>query len=94
MVITLSKRHLYFDALIQDAAKAAGCYASIKWATPTQVRFVLVERAASKIPASFDVHEKVIEGLLARDPHAKIRTAIAIFNGQADYQARRSRAPA
>ena len=86
MEIRLSKPDLFFDNRIQDAAKKAGCYARIKWATAQQVRFVLVDRPMSKTPASYAAHDNVIRQLLTIDPKATIRTAIAVYEGLEGFE--------
>lgn len=90
MEIRLSSPDLYFDQRIDAAANRAGCYARIKWTTPVQVRFILVERALSKVPASFSQHDSVIRQLLELDPKATIRTAIAVYNGLDDFENQKS----
>jgi hypothetical protein len=90
MEIRLSSPDLYFDQRIEGVASRAGCYARVKWATPVQVRFILVERALSKTPASFSQHDSVIRRLLELDPQATIRTAIAVYNGLDDFENQKS----
>ena len=86
MEIRLSSPDLFFDNRIQAAAKAAGCYARVKWATTQQVRFILVERPMSKTPASYAAHDNVIRQLLEIDPKATIRTAIAVYDGLDSFE--------
>ena len=89
MEIRLSKPDLFFDNRIQEAAKRAGCYGRIRWSTPLQVRFILVERPMSKTPASYAAHDNVIRQLLNLDPKAQIRTAIAVYQGLNDFEAQK-----
>ena len=90
MEIRLSNPDLYFDLRIEDAAKRAGCFCRVKWATPVQVRFVLVERAMAKTYASSSQHDSVIRQLRELDPKATIRTAIAVYNGLSDFENQKS----
>lgn len=87
MEIRLSSPDMFFDKRIERAAEQAGCYARIKWTTPQQARFILVERAMSDTPATFGQHDAVIAALLAIDPRAIIRTARAAYEGLADFEA-------
>ena len=86
MEIRLSKPNLFFDSHIDKAAKAAGCYARIKWAKADTCRFILVDRAMSFKPAIFEQHDSVIRALLELDPDATIRTARATYEGLADFK--------
>ena len=40
----------------------------------------------SRAPASYAAHDHVIRELLTLDPKARIRTAIAIYDGLDDYE--------
>ena len=87
MNIRLSEPDLFFDTRVEAAAKAAGCYARIKWHEPWEVRFVLVERAMSDKPATYEQHDAVIARLFMLDPHAKVRTARVTYDGAAEFYA-------
>lgn len=86
MEIRLSKPDLFFDKAIEKAAGEAGCHAAIKWFDNWQARFILVDRALSKTPASYAAHDQVIRKLFERDPEAKVRTAIAVYNSRDDFE--------
>ena len=86
MEIRLSTPQLYLDKKIETAAGNAGCCACIRWWNPTQARFVLVRAPMSRAPASYAAHDHVIRELLTLDPKARIRTAIAIYDGLDDYE--------
>jgi hypothetical protein len=86
MEIRLSKPNPYFDQHITRAAEQAGCFARIKWARAAACRFVLVDRADSFKPATFEQHDQVIRLLLELDPHATIRTSRATYEGVADFE--------
>ena len=90
MLIELSKPDLFFDNRIQAIAKQYRCYARIKWAMATQVRFILVDRPMSDRPASHAQHDNVIRELLTLDPRAKIRTAIAFYDGLQGFEQQRA----
>lgn len=89
MEIRLSTLDVFFFEHIEHAAKIARCFARIKWTTPRQVRFVLVERAMSNMPASVEQHDQVIGALLAIDTQATVRTARATYEGALDFEAQR-----
>ena len=89
MEIRLSKPDLYFDKRVEQAAAQAGCWPRIKWARPDAVRFVLVDRPMSKQIATFEQHDDVIARLFMEDPHAIVRTARALYEGAADFQAQK-----
>ena len=86
MEIRLSKADLFFDKKIEAAAKQAGCFARLKWCRADGCRFTLVDRPMSYKAATFKQHDQVIRLLLEHDPKAIVRTAIATYNGLADYQ--------
>lgn len=90
MEIRLSSPDQFIDAKIDEAAKLAGCWARIKWWMPSGARFVLVERAMSDRPASFEQHDDVIARLFMHDPCATIRTAKAIYHGAAEFQTQKA----
>ena len=90
MEIRLSIPDLQFDLHIQDIAKEFGCFASVKWATNNQVRFILVERPGTNKQADYAVQDQVIHALLKLDPQAEIRTAKATFIGLADFEKQKS----
>lgn len=95
MNIRLSTPDLYFDKRIEQAAVTAGCYARIRWAEPSEVRFVLVDRAMSDKPATFEQHDQVIKALLELDPQARVRTARVTYEGLPDFEAQlKARVPA
>ena len=86
MEIKLSKPDLYFDKHIEASAQACGCAALIRWFDMTSARFILVDRPHSRKHASYAAHDRVIRKLFERDPQAKVRTAIAIYNGADDFE--------
>lgn len=86
MEIRLSTPDLYFDKRVERAAANAGCFARVKWCEAWKVRFVLLCRHDSDAPASYAAHDSVIRQLLELDPGAKVRTAIAYYDGLADFQ--------
>ena len=86
MEIRLSTLDVFFDKRIERAAELAGCFARIKWARADGCRFILVDRPMSYKAATYPQHDQVIRLLLEHDPKAVVRTAIATYNGLADYQ--------
>lgn len=86
MIIHLSSPDLYFDKRIERIAEGAGCHARIRWSTPVEVRFALVERPMSDKPASYAAHDNVIRKLLGLDPKARVRTAVAVYDGLDDFE--------
>ena len=86
MELRLSAPRTISEAQLGQTAKAAGAYARIKWATPTQIRFELVCAPLSGDQAPFETQSRVIRGLLELDPFAGIRTAKATYAGPADFE--------
>ena len=86
MEIRLSTLDVFFDKRIEAAAEQASCFARIKWCRADGCRFTLVDRPMSYKAATFEQHDQVIRLLLEHDPNAVVRTAIATYNGLADYQ--------
>ena len=86
MEIKLSKPDLFFDKHIEKSAAEAGCAVNLKWFDNWSARFVLVQHPTSKKPASYAAHDSVIRKLFDRDPDAKVRTAIAIYQGRDDFE--------
>ena len=87
MEIRLSSPNTFFYEQIEAIAKAKGCFASIRWSTPTQVRYVLVDRPGSHRQAPSEVQDQVIRAVLTLDQQATIRTARAVFEGLDDFEA-------
>lgn len=95
MEIRTSFHHKFLDVQVQEAARKAGCYARVKWATTNQCRFILLDRPLSTTTATFAQHDAVIAALLDLDPDAYVRTARATYEGRDDMQAQlKARAPA
>lgn len=86
MEIRLSQPNPSFEIALAHAAKAAGCYARVKWATSHQMRFELVDAPLSREQAPFATQSRVIRVLLHVDPRAIIRSAKATYNGLADFE--------
>lgn len=80
MLITFSKERRYPAADIDNAAKQVGATMECKWVCPDEVRFTLPGASEAQ-------HESVIRALLTLDPHARIRTARAVYESLEDYQA-------
>jgi hypothetical protein len=91
--IKLSKPDQFIDKKVEMAATQAGCWPVIKWWMPEGCRFVLVDKAMSKKPASFQQHDDVIARLFMHDPHALVRTAKAVYKGAAAFMGRERDAP-
>lgn len=87
MEIKLHTPHAFLDYHIDKAAADADCIARIKWLMPQGSRFILVDRPMSDKPATFEQHDQVIRQLLTEYPNARIRTAMATFDGLADWEA-------
>ena len=92
MNIRLSAPDLFFDKRVEQAARDSNCYAHVKWSEPAEVRFILVafdDKGTPQLdrPATYEQHDDVIARLFMHDPHAKIRTARATFNGAAQFYA-------
>lgn len=86
MEIRLSIPNTEFEQHISEAAKAEGCFALVKWAKPSQIRFTLLAlNSPSQAPT--EIQDKVIRALLVLDPEAEIRTARANYEGLTDYDA-------
>lgn len=86
MEIRFSTARQYPEDDIWQAARLAGCYARVKWATTAAVRFQLVKDKDSYEQADSDIQDKVIGALLDLDPDATIRTARAVFEGRTDFE--------
>lgn len=85
MELRMSAPRSITEAQLGQAAKAAGAYCRIKWATPVQIRFELVRAPLSPDQAPFETQSRIIGALLELDPYACIRTAKAVYNGLADF---------
>lgn len=88
MIITLSAADRFFDKRVEQAARDAGCFGQVRWATSFEVRFVLLDKPAGRV-ASFAQHDDVIARLFMQDPKAKIRTAKATYDGAAEFYAQK-----
>ena len=77
---------IYFDQQIQTIARLAGCYARVKWATATQVRFTLVQRPMGSQYATASQHDAVIGAILKIAPKGVIRSARATYQGLIDFE--------
>jgi len=89
MEIKLSKPDKFIDKKVEAAAVQAGCVARVKWWEPFACRFILVDKAMSDRPATFEQHDRVIATLFMHDPHAMVRTAIATYKGAAQFEQQR-----
>ena len=89
MEIKLSKPDLYFDKHIEACAVSSGCVAVIKWFDMKSARFILVDRPHSLKQASYAAHDQVIRKLFARDPAARVRTAIAVYASRDDFESQK-----
>ena len=89
MEIKLARPHNFIDKNVEKAALDAGCWARIKWWMPEGCRFILVDKAMSKRPATFEQHDRVIASLFMQHPDALVRTAIATYRGAAEFELQR-----
>lgn len=89
MEIRLSSPDEFIDKKVEGAASQAGCLARVKWWMPEGCRFILVDKAMSSKPATFEQHDRVIASLFMHDPHAMVRTAIATYRGAAQFEQQR-----
>ena len=87
MEIRHNTHNLFRDSHVRKAAEAHHCYANVKWSDPFSVRFTLHANGPGSAPADSDTHDKVIRSLLELDPDATVRTARAIYDGKADFEA-------
>lgn len=94
MLLTLSIPTLYPEDIVRQAAQRAGAHAWIKWGkpaslphVPAECRFKLVLSPRSLQTASSTAHDALIRALFVADPHAIVRTAKAVYDGQKDFLA-------
>ncbi len=90
MEIRFSKEQRYPWTWVWDCieSKPHDCFASLSSATPQGVRFKLLDASGNRA-ATEAQHDAVIRSLLTQDPQATIRTARAVYEGLADYEAQR-----
>lgn len=89
MEIRFSKTVVFPEQPIRSAAKNAGVFARVKWARISEARFTLCSKFGGYQPASLEAHDAVIAALFALDPDAVVRTARAVYESRADFEAQR-----
>lgn len=87
MLVTFSHFYPQPESIVTEAARKANAFPQIKWARPGEVRFTLTTSALNGASASNAQHDHVIRDLLTLDPQARVRTARALYEGLADYEA-------
>ena len=90
MEIKLSTPDLFIDSRIDKAAADASCYAKIRWWMPQGARFILIASNVDDTPATFEQHDQVIRALLELDPRARVRTALATYDGKDDFDVQKA----
>lgn len=80
MLISFSQPRLGGEEHLHEIAGASGTRAKMTWSNPHEIRFTLPGATEAQ-------HESVIRALLELDPHARIRTARAVYESLEDYEA-------
>ncbi len=90
MEIKLKRHDRYIDKRVEEAARQAGCEALVRWWLPDKCRFRLAASGSiGQTPATFQQHDDTIARLFIQYPDATVRTAKAIYDGAADFEAQR-----